>query len=237
LVLLNGIFFLVRWARRPADALSDLPRVVFWAWERPEDLRFIDCEKAGVAFLAKTITLGAGGMEVRPRFQPVRMPKGCRAVATVRIEARGPDLAVTAEEIAVEIAKLGYGSRVAAVQIDFDATVSQRGLYRQILDHVKERLPEDVRLSMTALASWCIHDGWIRGLPVDEVVPMLFRMGADDLAIREHLRAGKGFRLDICKTSVGLTTDEPKPRVPGRPRVYVFHPKPWTREAASEFFQ
>ncbi len=60
---------------------------MLWAWERPEDLRFLDCDKAGVAFLAKTIRLGGGGMDVRPRLQPVQVPKGCLTVATVRIEA------------------------------------------------------------------------------------------------------------------------------------------------------
>ena len=33
--------------------------VILWAWERPEDLSFINPEKVGVAFLAKTIYLRA----------------------------------------------------------------------------------------------------------------------------------------------------------------------------------
>jgi hypothetical protein len=60
---------------------------MLWAWERPENLLFLDCEKAGVAFLAKTITLGSDGMDVRPRLQPLLAPKNCKMVATVRIEA------------------------------------------------------------------------------------------------------------------------------------------------------
>lgn len=209
---------------------------MLWAWERPEDLRFLDCRKGGVAFLATTITLDDERMEVRPRLQPIQIPKGCKAVATARIEASGTKPETPAEEVATEIAKLGYGSRVAAVQVDFDATVSQRGYYREVLHGIRKRLPEDVRLSMTALASWCLHDNWIEGLPVDEAVPMLFRMGANDGAIRRHLEQGREFQVELCQSSLGLSTDEPRPRAPAGRRWYVFHPEPWTRAAANNFF-
>ena len=42
---------------------------------------------------------------------------------------------------------------------------------------VRRRLPRDLPLSMTALASWCAGDTWIEALPVDEAVPMLSRWG------------------------------------------------------------
>ena len=38
----------------------DLPYVVFRAWERPEDLRFVDSRAQGVAFLARTIEVMSG---------------------------------------------------------------------------------------------------------------------------------------------------------------------------------
>ncbi|HET6861920.1 MAG TPA: hypothetical protein VFH91_02705, partial [Pyrinomonadaceae bacterium] len=38
-----------------ADRMSRVPQTVVWAWERPEDLKFIDPAKIGVAYLAKTI--------------------------------------------------------------------------------------------------------------------------------------------------------------------------------------
>ena len=43
--------------RRPDDPLPGFPKVLLWAWQRPEDLRFLDPQRAGVAFLAATITL------------------------------------------------------------------------------------------------------------------------------------------------------------------------------------
>ena len=36
---------------------KDLPPVILWAWERPEDLEFLNSQRFGVAFLAQTLTL------------------------------------------------------------------------------------------------------------------------------------------------------------------------------------
>jgi hypothetical protein len=119
---------------------------------------------------------------------------------------------------------------IDAVQIDFDARVSEREFYRQLLVAVRAALPNGVALSITALASWCLDDRWLDGLPIDEAVPMLFRMGADQDDIRRRLDAGADFPAEICRASVGRSTDEPSPlRQPMR-RTYVFHPRPWSRE-------
>src|SRR5262245_7636999 len=37
--------------------MAKLPGIYLWAWERPEDLRFLGERRIGVAFLAKTIYL------------------------------------------------------------------------------------------------------------------------------------------------------------------------------------
>jgi hypothetical protein len=46
-----------------------------------------------------------------------------------------------------------------------------------VLRAVRATLPAGRELSMTALASWCDTERWLGTAPVDEVVPMLFRMG------------------------------------------------------------
>ena len=53
------------------DRMNDLPRVILWAWERPEDLRFINPQEIGVAFLAETIILRGDRAIIRPRLQPL----------------------------------------------------------------------------------------------------------------------------------------------------------------------
>src|SRR5271165_1481698 len=66
----------------------DLPGVVLWAWERPEDLRFLDTRRAGVAFLAATAKiLPDGSIQFHPRMQELLLPDGAAAIAVVRIES------------------------------------------------------------------------------------------------------------------------------------------------------
>src|ERR1700730_1014768 len=77
-------------SRRNAAAtttrLEQIPRVVLWAWERPTDLRFINPNETGVAFLARTIRLRSGEVLMRPRLQPLNLPEGARVIAVARVE-------------------------------------------------------------------------------------------------------------------------------------------------------
>jgi hypothetical protein len=60
-------------ASSPKRRMAAVPRLMLWTWERPEDLRFLDPERAGVAFLAGTVRLTRGGIDFRPRLQPLRV--------------------------------------------------------------------------------------------------------------------------------------------------------------------
>ena len=130
-----------------------------------------------------------------------------------------------------EAARASRLPAVLAIQIDFDAVASERAFYRALLGELRGRLPEAIGLSITALASWCLGDPWIDGLPVDEAVPMLFQMGRDSGAVRSRLRSGGPFGPPLCRESLGISTDEPAPVVPGVRRIYVFHRVPWTEAA------
>ena len=66
--------------------INATPSLVLWAWERPEDLRFLDPTKAGVAFLAGTVRLGPKGMSYCPRMQSLQVARETKLVAVVRIE-------------------------------------------------------------------------------------------------------------------------------------------------------
>ena len=65
---------------------SEMPAKILWAWERPEDLRFLDAEKYGVAFLAQTLTLAQDDVVFRPRRQPLELPDNIYVIAVTRIE-------------------------------------------------------------------------------------------------------------------------------------------------------
>src|SRR5262245_39949529 len=144
--------------------MADLPPVIVWAWERPEKLDFIDTNRVGVAFLAKTLRLQGDRVFVKPRLQPLELAPGTKLIAVVRIESDHPTLsAAQLQKSADEISKLPATS---VVQIDFDATVSEREFYRGLLSEVRRQLPPSTSLSITALASWCAGDNWLDDLPI-----------------------------------------------------------------------
>jgi Protein of unknown function (DUF3142) len=213
------------------DRLNRLPRVVLWAWERREDLAFINPHKIAVAYLAFTLDLDGNGVLVRPRLQPLTVPSGTTLIAVVRIDddrRRPPTLSSSQRADAAQIiAGMAYSSP-AAVQIDFDATRSERPFYRALLSDVRNRLPASIPISMTALASWCLEDDWIAGLPVDEVIPMLYRMGPDADQITAYISKGGEFASPLSRNSVGLSLDERIVGLAIGKRVYLFSPKPWT---------
>ena len=206
---------------RPADPLPGLPRIFVWAWERPEDLSSLDPHSAGVAFLARTVFLHHGAVAVRPRQQPLRFAPGAVLMAVVRVESAGaplPDSGETAEAI-VPAAQI---DGVRALQIDFDALESERSFYRELLSAVRRRMPDSMPLSITALASWCDGDRWLHGAPVAEAVPMLFRtrIRVDPARMQDEL----------CRSSAGVSTDEPLPRPPHGRRIYIFSPRAWSAQ-------
>src|SRR5207245_3835544 len=92
-------------------------------------------------------------------------------------DLRGPPGLPDADAIAIAIARTAALPRVAGVQVDFDATASQRAFYRELLERLRARLAPGTPISITALASWCVGDHWLGDLPIDEAVPLRFRMG------------------------------------------------------------
>jgi hypothetical protein len=225
----------------PAERLRGTPKIILWAWERPEDLNFINTREVGVGVLAMTVQLKEDEVNLRPRLQPLNIPKGTYLVAVTRIETdkqNRPALSMEQrDKIIAGIAQLLQNPRVSAVQIDFDAAQSERDFYRDLLVQLRKRLPETMPLSITALASWCLYDDWIADLAVDEAVPMLFRMGLDSKQVVNRLESGGDFRPEIARQSLGISTDEPLPRLPSGRRVYIFTERPWSEEAAQKIIQ
>ena len=218
--------------------MRGIPRLMLWAWEEPEDLRFINADDVGVAFLAKTIRLNGHNVFMRPRLQPLLVPDNAKLVAVARIEAE-PDAALDSaqrEASVKEIVAVSSAPRVVAVQVDFDATKSQQGFYRDLLVRLRSVLPPRMPISITALASWCIGDDWISGLPVDEAVPMLFRLGTGTNEVATLLQSAHDFRDPLCRDSLGISTDERWRKLPSGRRLYVFRPRPWTEQAQSALF-
>lgn len=218
-------------------AINKLPPVILWAWERPEDLEFLNTERYGVAFLAQTLILQEDSVVFRPRRQPLKVSPTTKLMAVTRIESvkiTGKRAALSdgqKDELVKLISKTLELEKVSAIQIDFDAAASERQFYSSLLKDLRAKLPTDIPLSMTALASFCIGDRWLDDLPVDEAVPMIFRMGADDKAIKNSLAAGNDFREPLCRHSYGLAIDEPlEMKLDQTRRLYVFSDHAWTEK-------
>ena len=207
------------------------PGLILWAWETPEDLSTLDPHKAGVAFLSRELLLGSK-IQLRPRRQPLRVPPSAFLIATVRLETnssfRPSPAALT--EIAGDIVAAARLPQVAALQIDFDALASERPFYVALLREVRVELPPAMPLSITALASWCSTPSWLRNLPIEEAVPMLFRMGGPVATRATAPRSTTRLTEPLCATSLGLATDETWPAIAAGQRVYLFRPGSWTRQ-------
>jgi hypothetical protein len=220
--------------REVALRRSRIPATVLWAWERPTDLRYINPNQVGVAFLARTIRLRADEV-VKPRLQPLHLPEHTKVIAVVRVESDAASKPLLTSNQAMLLADGILAAarlpNVLAVQIDFDATRSEREFYRNVIVDVRRRMPQSIGLSITALASWCGDDNWLSDLPIDEAVPMLFRMGPDRQQIKNRVAAQEEFAAAPCRLSYGISTDEPLVGLLPEKRIYVFNPQAWTEQS------
>jgi hypothetical protein len=216
---------------------AEMPKKIIWAWERPEDLRFLDAEKFGAAFLAQTLTLQQDDVVFRPRRQPLELPENIYVIAVTRIEtvkenSKRPALSEAQRKKIVSLIKKTLElPNVKAIQTDFDVVVSERAFYRSLINDLKKELPENTPLTITSLASWCVGDSWFNDFPVDEAVPMAFEMGADAGRIRDFLSKENDWNEPLCRGSYGVSVDDPLVNVnlkPGR-RIYYFKSKAWEK--------
>lgn len=219
---------------------NNFPQTILWAWERPEDLEFLDPQQFAVAFLAQTLVLKGDEVVFRPRHQPLKVRPEMKLIAVTRIESeKTTALSATQRETLLNLVlKTRELKNVSALQIDFDATTSQREFYRSLLHELRQRLPDNIPLSMTALASFCVGDRWLEDLPVDEAIPMIYRLGKDDHAIKLFLERGKDFKEPICRRSYGVAVDEPLAMTFDPPRrQYIFNVRAWTEQDVLHFKQ
>jgi hypothetical protein len=186
-----------------------------------------------VAAVVVSVEIAGHDIRVRPARAPLRLRADTWRLPVVHVDALTawrPVLDDAAADalvaVVVEAARRG---RVRAVQVDFEAVPSQRAFYAGVLRRVRAQLPH-ARLSITALASWCLDDRWLGGLPVDEVVAMAFRLGPRAAASTERVRrtiaATPRWREPACDAT-GVAADEPPIALPATGTQYLFSPRAW----------
>lgn len=209
--------------RSRPDPLPGFPPLILWAWEEAQDLRFLDPSHVGVAYLAETIIIEPNGATLlHPRLQRLYIAPDTKRMAVIRIENRS-DHSFDSQILANDILRRQILQGASALQIDYDARRSERPQYLELLRILRNRMPSNMPLTITALVSWCAGDDWIDSLPIAEAIPMYFRMGA-----QQPLRTAP-LRASVCGHSTGLSIDEALHVAPHR-RIFLFSPRSWTSE-------
>jgi hypothetical protein len=230
----------VQLAAPPAH--GETGKVILWAWQRAENLQHLPPNMA-VAFLACQITLTGNSANYYWRQQPLKLSPATELIAVVRIDdARLQPPSLTDEQarmVAQAVARAGRMGAVRHVQIDYDARKNERRFYAILLRNVRAILPAETKLSITALASWCLFDDWVKDLPVDESVPMMFSLGSERQKIIGYFRSGRDFMHPPCCQSLGISLEDAEinqlmiPLAKARKipvRLYVYTRTAWTPE-------
>ncbi|MBX9697189.1 MAG: hypothetical protein K2X53_03795 [Alphaproteobacteria bacterium] len=223
------IFMMVDWMQ-----VQPLPLPFnIWTWDRFDDLSFMEGQQGKIAALIATFRVSASGRVITElRHHDFLRPHSVSLITVFRLEI-APTTIVRDESINQIVASIqGLSSRGEEIQIDFDATKSQRPLYKKLL--LKLRDSTDKRLSMTALASWCTHDPWLDSLPIEYAVPMMYTLGRDQLQMHHYLRANKHWGVRACKGYVGLSLNDlsllENPSIMSTHKVFLFNNHAWSQE-------
>ncbi|QGZ38409.1 hypothetical protein IP92_01269 [Pseudoduganella flava] len=209
------------------------PTAIAWLWRDAP----VPAWSQTVAVVDRHIWLAGDKVLVRPGAQPRRLPVRTAVVPVVHVEIdpiRPPRTLQHAQ--AVVLAAMRSAARASTsgwVQLDLEARPSHRADYRMLVQQVRTALPAGIKLSVTALAWWCRSPNWLDDLPVDEVVPMFFRMGRDNVALRGIVADQPQLLHPACRaTAAGFSRQEPYTQDVTRRyrRTYWFDEKGWQQK-------
>jgi hypothetical protein len=213
-------------------ALPEMPpEATAWLWK---DAVVPAWSRGTVAVVDRHIWLAGDKVLVRPGARPRQLAAETRVIPVVHVEIdalRAPSGLQAAQPAVLDaMAKAARASTSGWVQLDLEARPSQREEYRTLVRRIHDTLPHGIRLSVTALAWWCRAPPWLDGLAADEVVPMFFRMGRDNAALRGIVASRPQLLHPACRSgSAGFSRQEPfAPAVTARyRRTYWFDEKGW----------
>ena len=200
-------------------------------------MRFLDSNVFEFALLTMTFEFDESHIKIIPRHSSALVGEHALVVPVIRLESKGTsrcfNTKVTHELIEHICAEAGHYPKAMKLQIDFDAKMSERDWYRNLLIVLRNRLPAEWSLSVTVIASWCYEKEWLESLPADEIVPMFFRMGRDSSHIRQEFHNVLLSLNDNRKYCPGISLDEPLRISNYTRRLYVFNPNSWDKESST----
>lgn len=220
-----------------------------WSWDYPQDLTFIKSGAADIAYYAGSMYLHEGRLffQERARCKPLKISSGVFAYPVIRIETEGKAGEVSNQDeiiagISRAVLSLEKRSKSKKIQIDFDARESERDFYTALLKTLRAKLSPDTKLEITALASWCSGDNFIKEGLCDRQIPMLFSMGHEEKANEKTSKKTAAILSHIDKArfkTVGLSVNEPQTNqaikesglLANSTDLFLFSSTPWTKES------
>jgi len=225
-------------ARAAGPAPASVPgHDIAWIWladDAPSG------EIAEAAVLMESLVLHQHGVTRQMRMRDLPLPRSVSVTPVVHVQA-GSTLGErldAPQRDAVIAALKRHAARASSgwVQLDFEAPTRLREDYIALVARARRELPAGVRLSVTALASWCGQGDWLDRLAADEVVPMLYRLGPQTERWRDRwLHAPEQLHARCRGPALGLSVQEPpSTALSGRAsRRYWFNEQLWSRATAA----
>lgn len=206
LAVIAGLIVPRVWNSRPEA------ETFLWASEQPEDFRFLEPGRFGIAYRSGSVLLEGDRAVATVRKAPMYLPVKGTLHSAVRIDAVDARFSEAQRAQAVEeIAKLVAPSAVSGVIVDFPAEPPAREFYGKLLTDLRKRTGRPV--AVLAPESWCRDKPWIEGLPADSVI----------IDAEADSPCGESYRLSTVS-----------PQRPARARrLYYVHDQPWTEPAVS----
>lgn len=207
-----------------ASVAEPAPEIFWWYWDRPAGQLPPPAPGVGAAVVVTHLILSGEAVFRQSRRNALPLPDGVMVIPVIHVEVdpAHPFAGNAAQLHGLRDAVIDAAVRgtPAWVQLDFEARQSQRAFWLAAVHAIKAALPTTPRLSVTALASWCHGDRWLGDAPVDEVVPMYFRLGRVRPAFVS--RSAAGVDEPLCAQAHGVADDEPDWPVALPGRRYVF---------------
>lgn len=225
-------------------------RLTVWSWDYPQDLTFIKRGSADIAYYAGTMYLHEGRLffQERSKYKPLKISSGVKAYPVIRIETEGKAghlqnqdeiiAGISRAVLCQERLQTKRAGMPQKIQIDFDAREDERSFYVALLKDLRGKLSRDTRLEITALASWCSGESFIKDGLCDRQIPMLFSMGVE----KKESKKTKSILAHIDRSrykTIGLSINEPQTNqairesglVANSSDIYLFSSTPWTKES------
>lgn len=152
---------------------------IFWVWHDSD----APALQAGqeLAVLQQHFVFDKTGTHLRQRMRPLHIRPGTRVTPVVHAQLATGDMPqlgpAHAQALLTAMLRAGQKSSSGWVQFDFEVPRQQRAFYLALVRQMRAQLPAHLKLSVSALASWCFDDEFIGQIAADEVVPMLFALG------------------------------------------------------------